>query len=84
MHFSWMSRCVPKVSIDREDLTIDQDRYRELLRAWRMWNDMKIRRWFGFTDEGQDIGKGDLAYFCPACPQVNVNISNKWKEDPNQ
>lgn len=45
---------------------------------------MKIRKWFGFTESKDSVSKGALAYFCPACPQVGVNIEPDWKDDPNR
>jgi hypothetical protein len=29
-------------------------------------------------------GNGDLAFFCPACPQPGVNIPNNWMDAPNK
>ena len=31
---------------------------------------------------GIDGRSGELAIFCPACPQVGLNIPVNWKEDP--
>jgi hypothetical protein len=27
---------------------------------------------------------GDLAIFCPACPQPGVNLSEGWEKDPKR
>jgi hypothetical protein len=59
------------------------NRYRELLRAGRQWRDVKERKWFGFGHVGRAPSAGELAIFCAACPQPNVNIPANWKEDPN-
>ncbi len=34
-------------------------------------------------DRVTDFGPGALALFCPACPQLGINIppENEWKED---
>ncbi|KAL6298889.1 hypothetical protein BKA93DRAFT_820168 [Sparassis latifolia] len=59
------------------------DRYRELMRVSRQWRDIAVRKWFGF---GHDLlkspGRGELAYFCPACPQPCLNLPENWQEDP--
>jgi hypothetical protein len=37
---------------------------------------------------GHDIdrqpGNGDLALFCPACPQPGINLPDNWRNHPNQ
>lgn len=33
---------------------------------------------FGF-DEDIEPGEGQLAIFCPACPQVGVNMPEQWE-----
>ncbi|KAG1841841.1 hypothetical protein F4604DRAFT_1597863, partial [Suillus subluteus] len=57
------------------------DRYRELMRVSRLWRDLKNRKWFGF---GHDVesgpGPGDLALFCPSCPQPGINMSLLWEQ----
>ncbi|KAG1885419.1 hypothetical protein F4604DRAFT_1918114 [Suillus subluteus] len=48
------------------------DRYRELM------------RWHGFGHEKQKPKAGELALFCPACPQpgVNINLAERNVSDP--
>jgi hypothetical protein len=35
-------------------------------------------------DDSISPGNGDLALFCPACPQPGINLPKNWKDDPNQ
>jgi hypothetical protein len=62
-----------------------KDRYRELMRISRQWRDLLVRKRFGF---GHDIhripGPGDLALFCPACPQPGINLPDEWERGPDQ
>lgn len=60
------------------------DRYRELLRVSRQWRDLKYRKWHGFGFRKSEPGPGELAIFCPACPQPGINLPNNWREDPEQ
>ncbi|KAG1720661.1 uncharacterized protein EDB91DRAFT_1064768, partial [Suillus paluster] len=57
------------------------DRYRELMRVSRLWRDLKNRKWFGF---GHDMeappSAGDLALFCPSCPQPGINMPLIWEQ----
>jgi hypothetical protein len=52
-----------------------QNRYRELMTISREWRDLLLRKHFGF---GHDLDLkpsiGDLALFCPACPQPGINL----------
>lgn len=62
-----------------------QDRYRELLRVSRQWNNLKLRKWSGYGHEAAEkIPAGGLVNFCPACPQPGVNLPEDWKEDPER
>jgi hypothetical protein len=60
--------------------------YQELRRLSRLWRWLKKLRWAGYA---QKTGKpltpkpGELGIFCPACPQVGINIPDNWKDDPN-
>ncbi|KAI6007523.1 hypothetical protein F5J12DRAFT_905459 [Pisolithus orientalis] len=48
----------------------------------RLWRDLKHRKWFGFGhDKEQDPGQGELALFCPACPQPGINLLQIGKPD---
>ena len=60
--------------------------YQELLRMSRLWRWIKKRKWAG---HGHDQGRtettaGELAVFCPACPQPGINVSLNWMDDPNK
>jgi hypothetical protein len=50
------------------------------MRASRMWRDLTNRKRAGL---GHDLDKeavaGDLAIFCPACPQPGINLPEDWK-----
>ena len=61
--------------------------YHELRRLSRLWRWTKKLRWAGFAQQvGQPLTPkpGELGNFCPACPQVGVNIPDTWKDDPNR
>ncbi|KAG1784794.1 uncharacterized protein HD556DRAFT_1250836, partial [Suillus plorans] len=56
------------------------NRYRELMRVSRLWRDLMSRKWFGFAhNDEQKPDKGDLAWFCPACPQPGINLPPDWQ-----
>jgi hypothetical protein len=58
-----------------------QDRYRELMRVSRIWRDLMNRIRFGFGHEtDRSPGPGDLALYCPACPQPGINLPSSWKD----
>lgn len=61
-----------------------KDRYRELMRVGRQWRQLKQLKWQGFGHEKRKPKAGELALFCPACPQpgVNVNLAEKNANDP--
>jgi len=66
--------------IDREWL---QNRYRELMTISREWLDLLLRKRFGFGHNlNSEPGNGDLALFCPACPQPGINIPSNTSKDP--
>lgn len=59
--------------------------YREFRRMSRIWRWMKKLKWAGYAGSSKPVstvGPGELAIFCPACPQVGINIPVNWKEDP--
>ncbi|KAG1849775.1 hypothetical protein F4604DRAFT_1687361 [Suillus subluteus] len=60
------------------------DRYRELMRVGRQWRQLKQLKWHGFAHEKQKPKAGELALFCPACPQpgVNVNLAERNVSNP--
>jgi len=58
--------------------------YREFRRMTRIWRWMKRLKWAGYpgsTKKVKDVGAGELAIFCPACPQPGINIPENWRED---
>jgi hypothetical protein len=56
------------------------DRYRELLQVSRQWRHLKYLKWHGFAHKNTiGPGPGDLATFCVACPQPDVNLPFNWK-----
>ncbi|KAH9912946.1 uncharacterized protein B0H18DRAFT_889089, partial [Fomitopsis serialis] len=58
------------------------DRYLELLRVSREWSLLQAKKQFGFGPQWREApGNGDLAHFCPACPQPGVNIPMDWEVD---
>ncbi|KAG0696999.1 hypothetical protein DFH29DRAFT_1024097, partial [Suillus ampliporus] len=57
------------------------DRYRELIRVSRLWRDLKNCKWFGFGhDKESHPDPGDLALFCPSCPQPGINMPLFWEQ----
>lgn len=61
--------------LSRLRLTMVKDRYRELLRIARKWRLLKLLKWNGFGHQSQQPKKGELALFCPACPQPGINCN---------
>lgn len=61
------------------------DLYREFRRMSRIWRWMKRLKWagYGFPERNvAEVKKGELANFCPACPQPGINIPDNWRDDP--
>ncbi|KAG2109222.1 hypothetical protein DEU56DRAFT_750018 [Suillus clintonianus] len=60
------------------------DRYRELMRVGRQWRQLKQLKWHGFGHEKRKPKAGELALFCPACPQsgVNFHLADRNRSDP--
>lgn len=52
----------------------------EFRRISRQWRNLKYRKWFGHWGD-EKPGRGQMALFCPACPQPGVNLPPDWKED---
>lgn len=53
-----------------------QDRYRELLRVSRQWRDIHNRMRSGVLHDRIDRpSNGEMAIFCPACPQIGINVT---------
>ena len=62
-----------------------KDRYRELMRVSRLWRDLKARVSSGLGHEiNPTLQPGELAIFCPACPQPGVNLPKNWEKDPKR
>src|SRR5271168_5014755 len=60
------------------------DLYQEFRRMARIWRWMKKLKWAGYAggpNKVKDVGAGELAIFCPACPQPGINIPDNWRED---
>ncbi|KAG1882456.1 hypothetical protein F4604DRAFT_1879500 [Suillus subluteus] len=50
------------------------DHYRELMRTARQWRQCKLYKWHGFAHKDDEPKAGDLTLFCPACPQLGINL----------
>ena len=59
-----------------------QNRYVELHRMTRQYLHMKELIEFGFAHNGKKPGDGELAWFCAACPQPDINYKRKEPNDP--
>lgn len=58
--------------------------YREFRRMTRIWRWMKRLKWAGYAGSSKkvkEVDAGELAIFCPACPQPGINIPDNWRED---
>lgn len=44
------------------------------MRVARQWRQLKLLKWNGFCHERRDPKDGELALFCPACPQPGINV----------
>ncbi|KAG2154495.1 uncharacterized protein EDB93DRAFT_1248296 [Suillus bovinus] len=56
------------------DKALGKDQYRELMRVTRQWRQLKTMKWHGFSHRSNAPNAGDLALFCPTCPQPGINI----------
>jgi hypothetical protein len=59
--------------------------YREFRRMSRLWRWMKKLKWAGYAGTNKpanQVAPGELAIYCPACPQTGINIPDDWKDDP--
>ncbi|EFI26753.1 hypothetical protein CC1G_15677 [Coprinopsis cinerea okayama7 len=63
---------------------VQQDRYRELLRCSREWRRLKELKRHGFSHLGRAPEEGEMALYCAACPQPDVNLPADWRDDPEQ
>ncbi|KAG1851426.1 hypothetical protein DFJ58DRAFT_716683 [Suillus subalutaceus] len=57
------------------------DRYRELMRVMRQWRKLKLLKWNDFGHEDKEVTPGNLALFCPACPQPGINVTLPTGDD---
>jgi len=60
------------------------DLYREFRRMSRIWRWMKRLKWAGYgfpKRKVAEVKKGELANFCPACPQPGINIPDNWRDN---
>ena len=48
----------------------------------RAWRDIiaRIQAGYGHSARGP-VKPGALAIFCPACPQLEINLPSNWRED---
>jgi len=51
------------------------------MRTARQWRQCKLYKWHGFANDGRDPNSGQLALFCPACPQPDINIQLSAAKD---
>ena len=61
--------------------------YDEFRRMSCLWRWMKKLKWAGVGHNGKttmEVKRGELANYCPACPQPHINLPEKWKDDPNR
>ena len=62
--------------------------YHELHRMSCIWRWMKKLKWARYghrpDDPASDLQPGELANFCPACPQLGVNLPDDWTDDPKR
>lgn len=61
--------------------------YREFRRMSRLWRWMKKLKWAGYAGSLKNVNEvrsGELAIYCPACPQPGVNIPDNWKENSDR
>lgn len=59
--------------------------YQELLRISRVWRWLKKKKWAGhghMPSKFNQVAPGELANFCPACPQPGINLPADWIHDP--
>ena len=67
---------------DSSRLTFRKDRYKEFLRALRMWRHLRMLKRGGrsYDKTGpKGTSPGELAVICPACPIPSVNLPSNWQ-----
>ena len=63
------------------------DLYNKFCRMSQLWRWMKKLKWSGVGNTGGnaiDVFPGQLSNYCPACPQLSINVPEDWKDDPNR
>ncbi|KAF8799516.1 hypothetical protein BYT27DRAFT_7263821 [Phlegmacium glaucopus] len=61
--------------------------YHELRRISHIWRWLKKLKWAGFAHKSEETTSakpGELANFCPACPQPGINLPGEWLLDPQR
>jgi hypothetical protein len=58
-----------------------QNRYRELMRVSRQMRKLEVSKCFRAVYGTSS--HGNLAIFCPSCPQPGINLPPDWKDLPN-
>ncbi|KAF8799827.1 hypothetical protein BYT27DRAFT_7016783, partial [Phlegmacium glaucopus] len=56
--------------------------FRRMSRVWRWMKKLKWARYAGTNKKVNEVKAGELAIYCPACPQPGINIPEDWKDDP--
>ena len=60
-----------------------KNRYQELIRVSRQMRKLEVLKRFGSVYEEFSSSSGNLAIFCPSCPQPGINLPPNWKDLPN-
>lgn len=55
-----------------------------MTRVKREWTNCQQRINHGFGHEGRAPKPGEMAFFCAACPQPDVNLPPEWDQDPEK
>lgn len=51
------------------------------MRVSRQWRNLKLQKWSGFGHEIRVPRPGEMAVFCPTCPQPEINLPKDWLND---
>lgn len=54
------------------------------MRVSRQWTNLKSWKWHGFGHNGKEPDRGQLALYCAACPQPDVNLPADWREEADR
>lgn len=55
-----------------------------MTRVKREWTNCQRRIDHGFGHEDRAPEPGEMAFFCAACPQPDVNLPKGWEQDPEK